>query len=407
MKVDWPREFPGVHWLDGQEDRAVLEVLHQGSLFRYYGLREPKFVRRLESAARELYGTKHALAVNSGSGALIVALGALGIGPGREVIVPSFMWVATVAAVVQANAIPVLCEVDDSFTMDPGDLRKKITSRTGLILPVHMAGAPCNMEALMAIADEHGIPVLEDCAQCNGGKFHGQSVGTFGRMGMFSLQMNKNATAGEGGLLVTDDERLYRRAVCAHDLSLFWLEGQPTMPEPDAVAWGSGRRMSELCGAVASVQLEKLPRIVEHMRTSNARIRAALDGIPGLTFRRLNDADGDTGPFLILIFQDEDRARTVVQRLKRHGLAGACRLADYGLHVYHNIPALVDKVPLSPAGNPWSLAENARSVYEYDKGTCPRSDSLFARSVIVPIPSRLTAEQEAAGADAIRAAVTA
>ncbi|OHB68952.1 MAG: hypothetical protein A2V70_09725 [Planctomycetes bacterium RBG_13_63_9] len=88
MKIDWPREFPGVHWLDEQEDRAVLDVLHQRSLFRYYGPHKPKYVSRLESAARELYGTKHALAVNSGSGALIVALGALGIGPGREVIVP-------------------------------------------------------------------------------------------------------------------------------------------------------------------------------------------------------------------------------------------------------------------------------------------------------------------------------
>jgi 8-amino-3,8-dideoxy-alpha-D-manno-octulosonate transaminase len=224
-------------------------------------------------------------------------------------------------------------------------------------------------------------------------------------MGMFSLQMNKNATAGEGGLLVTDDERLYRRAVCAHDLSLFWSGGQPTVPETDAIAWGSGRRMSELCGAVASVQIRKLPGIVAHMRASNARIRAMLEGTADLEFRRIHDPDGDTGPFLILMLKDEKRALAAAEKMRQFGLGGACRLADYGLHIYYGIPALVGKVPLSPAGNPWSLAENAQSLYSYDKGACPNSDALFARSVIVPIPSRLTPPQEAAGAEAIRAAV--
>ena len=157
---------------------------------------------KLEQAAHKFYGVEHALAVNSGTGALCTAVTALGIGPGCEVIMPTFFWVATVGAVVHANAIPVLCEVDDSFCMDPRDPARKITPRTTLILPVHMAGAPCDMKAIMAVADKHGIPVLEDCAQANGGGFQGRKLGTFGAVGIFSLQWNKNVTA-EGITAIT------------------------------------------------------------------------------------------------------------------------------------------------------------------------------------------------------------
>lgn len=406
MQIHWPCEFPGAHWLDEEEQRAVLDVLHSRALFRHYGPSKPKYVDALEAAAREFYGVPYALAVNSGSGALMTAMAALGIGPGAEVVIPAFLWVATAAAVVQANAIPVLCEVDDTFSMAPADLEKKMTPRTRLVLPVHMAGSPCDMDRIMEVADRRGVPVLEDVAQANGGTFRGRKLGTFGDMGIFSFQLNKNMTSGEGGLIVTSDATLYRRAFSAHDMSLFWRDGQPVDPEPEVLAWAGGRRMPELCGAVASVQIRKLPRIVEHMQRSQRRIRAMLEGTPGLRLRRLNDPDGDSGPFLIFLLDDEREATCAVERMKQSGLHSAVRVADYGLHVYSNIPALVGKVPLSPAGNPWSLAENAGSVYCYSKGACPQSDALFARSVLLPVPSCLSEDQEAQAADAIRKAVT-
>lgn len=405
MRVDWPYEFPGAYWMDEQEEQAVVDVLRNGSLFRYYGLNPAKYADMYEAAAREYYDVQYALGINSGTGALIASLAALGIGPGCEVILPAFMWVASVGAVVQANAIPVLCEVDDSLCMDPADLEKKITPRTKLILPIHMAGSPCNIDAIMAVAKKHGIRVLEDCAQANGGTFNGRKLGTFGDMGIFSLQLNKNMTSGEGGLIITNDEKLYYRAFSAHDMGLIRKNGRLSTPDPYAIAWGGGRRMTELCGAVASVQLKKLPQIVGHMRASNNRIKSLLSGTPGLGFRRLNDAEGDTGTFLILTVEDEHKALAVVAKMKESGLHNVFRIADYGLHIYYNIPSLVNKVPLSPAGNPWSLAENARSVCKYDKGTCPRSDSLFARSVLLPIPSRLTSEQEEAAAAAVKASL--
>ena len=405
MGTEWPFEFPGTYWIDEQEEHAVLDVLRNGSLFRYYGLSEPGYVDKLEEQAREFYGAKYALAVNSGTGALVTCLTSLGIGPGSEVIIPAFMWVATVGAVVQVGAIPVLCEIDDSFSMSPADLERKITPRTKLIIPIHMAGAPCDIESIIAVADKHRIPVLEDCAQCNGGEFRGRKVGTFGKMGMFSLQLNKNMTCGEGGLIVTDDEKLYTRAFSSHDMGLVRVEGRLDTPDPYAILWGGGRRLPELSGAVASVQITKLPRILENMRGSKRRIKEMLEGIPELGFRRLNDADGDTGPFLILVLSDEKKAARAAQKLIDAGLHNVFQISEYGLHIYFNIPSLVNKIGVSSTGDPWELTENRESVYDYNRGACPASDALFGRSVLVPIPSKLTSAQEKFAAEAIRDAV--
>lgn len=406
MESDWPSGFPGVNWLNWQEEEAVIDVVRKGALFRYYGPQSPTHVDQLEEYARTFYDVRYALAVNSGTGALCTAMSALGIGPGTEVIIPAFLWVATVTAVIQNNAIPVLCEVDDSFNMDPDDLEKKITPRTKLIAAVHMAGTPCDMDAIMRVANKHDIPVLEDCAQCNSGSFKGQKVGTFGKAGIYSLQINKNVTAGEGGLLVTNDENLYARLVAAHDLGVPWKQAQPDQAS-EVCLWGQGRRMGELAGAVANVQLRKLSQVVSHMKVSKQRIKDTLGEIKGVSFRRLNDPDGDTGPFLILTFENESRAIRITRHLTDGGIENVFHLLDYGLHIYHNIRSLVEKVPLSPAGNPWSLPQNADSVFEYAKGTCPMSDNLFSRSVIITIPSRLTIEQERQMAQTIRNAVLA
>ncbi|MDD5697469.1 MAG: DegT/DnrJ/EryC1/StrS family aminotransferase [Victivallaceae bacterium] len=405
MGIDWPYEFPGVYWVGKEEEEAVLEVLRNGSMFRYYGLKKPFYVDRFEESARNFYGVNYALGLNSGTGALICSLAALGIGPGCEVVIPSFLWVATVGAVVQCGAIPVICEVNDSFNIDPEDLERKITAKTKLIVPVHMAGAPCEMDKIMEIADRHGIPVLEDCAQCNGGSFKGKKVGTFGRMGIFSLQLNKNITCGEGGLIITGDERLYNRAFSAHDMGMIRKNGRLALPDDYAVMWGNGRRMNEMCGAVANVQLSKLPDITGKMHSSKKRIKEMLQDTRGLEFRRLADEAGDSGPFLVIILEDEKTTLAAVEKMKRNGLHNIFRIADYGLHIYFNIPALVNKTPLSPSGNPWNLCANKDSDYDYSKGACPQSDKLFSRSILIPVPSCLTAEQEERAAQIISEAV--
>jgi 8-amino-3,8-dideoxy-alpha-D-manno-octulosonate transaminase len=400
----WPREFPGVNWYDRQEERAVLSVIHGKAPFRYYGVGQPRFVAAFEEEAKKHYGARHALAVNSGTGALMTAMTALGVGPGSEVIVPAFLWVSTVGAVVHANAVPVLSEVDDSLSMDPVDLDRKITPRTRLIVVVHMAGAPCDMKQLMAVARKRHVPVLEDCAQANGATFEAKSVGTFGHIGLFSLQINKNITAGEGGLLITDDEGLYLKMLAAHDVGVPWHAGSP-VADARYLTWGSGRRMAELIGAVAGVQLKKLGRVVGHMRASKKRLKAMLDDTPGLTWRRQNDPAGDTASALVFYAADRARAARIVVAIRESQLFGASRLAEFGMHIYYNIPQLVQKAPLSPAGNPWSLPQNAGIVREYGKGACPASDALFERAVTVGIPSTLTRPQEKIMAGILRGAV--
>ncbi len=403
--LTWPQEFPGVHWIDEQEEQAVLDVVRNGSLFRYYGLKPARHVDELEQAARQFYGVKHALAINSGTGALICAMSALGVGPGSEVIIPSFLWVASVGAIIQVGAIPVIAEVDESFNLSPDTLEQAITPRTKLIVTIHMAGSPCDMDAIMAIANRRNIPVLEDCAQCNGGSYRGRKLGSIGKMAIFSLQLNKNITCGEGGLILTNDDRLFERAFAAHDMGMVRKNGRLAQPEDYALSWGQGRRMAELCGAVAGVQLKKLPAIVERMRASKRRIKAGLAGTPGLAFRKLADAEGDSGPFIIMLLENAETAQRLLTQLREGGFHNAFRIADYGLHIYSNIVALVKKTPLSAAGNPWASPENKQSVYDYNFGLCPRSDALFARSVLLPVPSCLTPAHEDAAIKAIKDAL--
>ncbi len=403
--LTWPQEFPGVHWIDEQEEQAVLDVVRNGSLFRYYGLKPARHVDELEQAARQFYGVKHALAINSGTGALICAMSALGVGPGSEVIIPSFLWVASVGAIIQVGAIPVIAEVDESFNLSPDTLEHAITPRTKLIVTIHMAGSPCDMDAIMAIANRRNIPVLEDCAQCNGGSYRGRKLGSIGKMAIFSLQLNKNITCGEGGLILTNDDRLFERAFATHDMGMVRKNGRLAQPEDYALSWGQGRRMTELCGAVAGVQLKKLPTIVERMRGSKRRIKAGLAGTPGLAFRKLADAEGDSGPFIIMLLENAETGQRLLTQLREGGFHNAFRIADYGLHIYSNIVALVKKTPLSSAGNPWSSPENKQSVYDYNLGLCPRSDALFARSILLPVPSCLTPAHEDAAIKAIKDAL--
>src|SRR5262245_38337410 len=198
-----PLEFPGVHHMNEEEEQAALRVIRSHSLFRYYGVDLQGEVEAFESEIKQFLGISHALAVTSGTGALHVALSALGVGPGQEVIVPAYLWVSVVAAVVNLGAIPVLADIDDSFTLSPIDLQRRITPRTTGIIAVHMSGAPADAPALRKIASKHGLFMLEDCAQCAGGSIDGQKVGTFGDLAIFSFQMNKNMSSGDGGCLVT------------------------------------------------------------------------------------------------------------------------------------------------------------------------------------------------------------
>ena len=202
----------------GQEERErVLRVLEKKRIFRYLpeGLEDSE-TAQLEREYAQFVGTKYALAVNSGTSALICALIGAGVGPGDEVIIPAYTWVTTACAVVAVGAVPVLCGSTTPY-LDPEDMAAKITPRTKAIIAVHMRGMSCDMERIMAAARLHNLKVIEDVAQANGGSYKGKPLGSFGDVGCFSLQQSKVITTGEGGMLVTDSEEIWQRAVIYHD----------------------------------------------------------------------------------------------------------------------------------------------------------------------------------------------
>jgi 8-amino-3,8-dideoxy-alpha-D-manno-octulosonate transaminase len=311
------------------------------------------------------------------------------------------MWVAVVAAVVNLGAIPVLADIDETFGISPEDLKRRITSRTRGIIAVHMSGAAINIEPITEVARERGLFLLEDCAQANGASVGGRKAGTFGDMAVFSFQMNKNMTSGEGGAVVTRDLRLHQRAVAAHDLGYARDEqGRLIMDDPDLCLWGRGYRLDELRGAILRVQLKKMPRIVERMRSSKYRIRGALEKLPGLKLRRIVDPAGDTGAFLITTYESAAVAKEVNAALRAEGIVTSPQgmsnvvMTEWGLHVYYNITSLVERRSVDGSGFPWRLPENAALAQRYGKGTCPTADSLFERSIIISIPSCLTGQDE-------------
>jgi len=396
-----PLEFPGVHYMDNEEVDAVVRLLRSRSLFRYYGIDLQKEVEAFEAEFANSLGIAHAVAVGSGTGALHTALSALGLGPGQEVIVPAYMWVSVIAAVVNHGAIPVLADIDETFCLDPVDLERRITPRTKGIIMVHMSGAPGDVKTVQSIARQRGLWLLEDCAQCNGGSFQGQKVGTFGDMAVFSFQMNKNMSAGEGGCVATSNARLWQRAFACHDLGYARDDqGRLIFNNPDLCLWGKGYRLDELRGAVLRIQLKKLPRIIAAMRRSKYRIREALGRFPGVQLRKIIDPAGDTGCFLITTYADAQTAQRVNRALRAEGIitfpqgVSNVVMTDWGLHLYTNNVSLVDKTSVDGRGFPWKLAENQSSGQNYSKGTCPRADSLFERSILLPIPSCLTEKDE-------------
>jgi dTDP-4-amino-4,6-dideoxygalactose transaminase len=396
-----PLEFPGIHYLDQKEIEAAVRLLKSRSLFRFYGLDLQGEAEAFESEFAQWLSIPHAVAVTSGTGALNVALSAMGVGPGQEVIVPAYMWVSVAAAVVSRGAIPVLADIDDTFCLDPKAVEAQVTPRTAGIILVHMSGAPGDAKAIRNVASRHGVFLLEDCAQCNGGSVDGQKVGTFGDIATFSFQMNKNMTSGEGGCVVTNDVRLYRRAVACHDLGYARDDqGRLAFSEPDYCLWGEGYRIDELRASLLRVQLRKLPKIIEAMRSSKYRIRKALEEWEGVQLRTVIDPRGDTGCFLITTYEDRQTAERVNRALRAEGIVthpqgvSNVLMTEWGLHLYYNIPSLVNKTSVDGRGFPWKLAENAGIERQYAKGTCPVADSLFERSIILAIPSCLTERDE-------------
>ena len=385
----WPAFFPGGTEYGEEEKRAAIEVIEAQSPFRYYGTNLLNKVDNLEEAYSRFVGSRFALATHSGSTALSVALAALGVGPGTEVIMPAFMWIADVNAVVHLRGIPVLAEIDETLNLDPNDLENRITPRTKAIIAVHMAGTPADMSAILEVANRHNIPVLEDCSQAGGASIDGQVVGSMGAIGTVSLQYNKNFTTGEGGMITTSDETLFRRAISYHDMGFERdMQGVSVPQDSPFETWGMGARMDEMRGAIGLVQVEKLPDIVRRMRGHQLRLREALGKTPGITLRRSSDPTGDSGSYFAWIHESTDAAEQFSEALSAEGIPVSP--PHGGIHQYRHMSSLMKNAPVTTENCPWSCPYNAEIPMEYNAGMLPRSNQLLDQARLTPLPPRLT-----------------
>jgi len=401
MREPLPPMFPGGLEICEKEKQAVLEVLDNKYLFRYYGPEgHPSKVKMLEEEFAEKIGVPYALAVNSCTSALITSLVALGVGPGDEVIVPGYTFFASCAAVVAAKAIPVIAEVDDSLTLDPTDVKRKITPHTKAIIAVHMRGAPCNLDALLEIARSRGVAVIEDVAQACGGSYHGGMLGSFGDCNAFSFQFHKIITAGEGGMLTTHDGLLYDRAQEYHDTAACWRPGGPAK-RFDAARYegelfpGVNFRMSEIIGAVLRVQLEKLDTLLAQMRKNKAIIKEGISDIQGIQFRRLNDSEGDTAIALIVFLDNPALAEKYATALRAEGVE-ANSIFNKGVpdwHVYSHWEMIMKKWTATPEGCPYTCPYHEGETPEYSPDMCPQTLALLDKSIHLDIPPQLTPHQ--------------
>ena len=369
---------PGSFFIGEEEKKEVLDVLESRYLFRYGKEDDPNFKHKVASFEKEFakyIGVKHCIAVSSGTGALLTSISALGIGPGDEVIVPGYTFLASMSSVVYARAIPILAEIDDSLTIDPNDIEKKITEKTKAIMPVHMLGYPSDMDAVMEIAKKHGLLVIEDAAQATGGSYKGKKLGSIGNIAGYSMNASKVIGAGDGGIIVTDDDDLYEKAYGFHDQGHKPIRMGAEIGKRAIL--GYTFRMNELTGAVALAQLRKIDNILSTLREKKKKLKDAISGIKGIKFRTIND-EGECATLIGLLFESRDLAE------KFCGETGQKVLYDSGWHVYSNMENLLDKRMPTKINCPFVCPFYGKEV-KYDAHMLPKTDDILQRSVILSI----------------------
>lgn len=376
----------------GQEEvDEVAKVLKSRQWFR---VGDPKWGHlqeavRFEKEWAEKTGTKYALLMNGGGTAAIVCgLAGLGIGPGDEVLVPAYTWMATATAVLTVGAIPVLVEVDETMAMDPIDLEEKIGPKTRAVIPVHMLGRPAHMKKIMAVARKRGLKVLEDSCQMDGGSFQGRRTGSWGDAGAFSLNFFKIiSSGGEGGVLVTNDRKVYECAVAYHDSGTAFRPHAKEISIPIFVA--QQYRADEVMGAIARIQLKRLEGILADLR----RICRRIEKECGLNIAPNNDFKGDCGVAAAFRFRDETEARSFLEKVKGEP---AYLGINHDKHVYTNWTPLREKrIMHHPAMNPFNFPENRGLRAQYDESVCPRTLALLRRTVFFTINPEWTKKQVA------------
>jgi len=362
----------------GKEEVARIEALFAtGQVFRYGMAGE---CDRFEKAWAQRLGVAHCRMTTSGTAALYAALVGLNVGPGDSVIVPACTYMATALAVLAAGAIPLVADVDESITLCPLDLERRIQTHTKAVVPVHMWGLCCDMDAIMDVAQRRGLFVIEDACQAVGGAYKGRMLGSIGHAGAFSFNYYKNISSGEGGAFVAPSEDVFNRGSVAVDCcSYYW---NPEDVREQVQFAGLHFRATEIAGAILNVQLERLDEMLETMGRHKARILSAGEAA-GIKAIPSHSPGYDCGSHAGFLFESEEYARGFLQSIQQVGI-GAFLPIDTGRHVYTRWdPVMRKQGAHHPALNPYMLSANRKIQVEYSMDMCSRSLDILRRTVLL------------------------
>jgi 8-amino-3,8-dideoxy-alpha-D-manno-octulosonate transaminase len=315
--------MPGTELFGAEERKEIEDVLSTGILFRFNHDAQRNNIwkaKDFEAEAKKITGAKHALAVSNGSAAILAALAASGIGMGDEVICPPFTYIATIEAVLMLGALPVFAEIDETLCLSAEGIKNAITPKTKAVCLVHMCGGNANMDEIMAVVNEHQLILVEDAGQAFAASYKGTATGLFGKAGAYSFDFFKIATAGEGGVLVTNDEATYKLADSYCDHGHDHIGNNRGMENHPII--GFNYRISELHAAVGAAQTRKVPAIREANLKNKAFLQKELSKIEGISFSKLGDDNGDSGTFLNILMPDTETAKRTVDEFNKAGVAG-------------------------------------------------------------------------------------
>jgi 8-amino-3,8-dideoxy-alpha-D-manno-octulosonate transaminase len=377
--------MPGYEWLGETEKEQVNEVFDTGILFRYEfdNVRKGVYkVQEFEEKFAKYTGAVYAHAVTSGTAALKVALAALGVGPGDEVITQGFTFVATFESIIEAGAVPIPAEIDETLNMDPQDFEKKITEKTRAVIPVHMLGSPARIQEIIQIAKKHDLRVIEDTAQALGAAVGGKKLGTWGDMGTFSFDFYKTLTTGEGGMVITNDRELYVRA------SEYADHGHDHNPEVGRALEGRNfigfnYRMSELQGAVGLAQLSKLEDMIERQNENQALIREALESFEAITIRALPENGKDSYTHVCFFLPDAEKAAAFHRNISERGVS-AIYFRNNLWHFLPNWEHVIGRKTAWPGPYPFGGQPYGKEM-RYSADMLPRSSEILSRLVTIPV----------------------
>jgi len=373
----------------GQEEiDAVARAINSRQFFKINDAGQE--VHNFEKEWSKIANVDFTLLMTSGFAALSSGLIALGVGPGDEVIVPAYTYIATALAVTSVGAIPVIADVDETLTLSVNAAEKMISKHTKAIIPVHIQGFPSDMDGIMALAKKYNIAVLEDACQADGGEYKGRYLGTIGDIGAYSFNYFKILTAGEGGALVTNNRQYYERALIYHDASAIAFFGDQLKDVTEPVFGGTEYRVSDITGAILREQLKKLPALRADLRRNRKALRAKL--VNKYTFAPSHDDDGDLGTTLAYRFDSVKSCRAFMEKAAGLGLPVVIPF-DTGKHVYTNWTQIMEKRgAFHPAMDPFKMKENQGLNMNYTMDMCAKSLDLLERTCYLMVSPDWTEE---------------